>query len=100
MIFKAPQAPLKIQHSSPVTPDLFSDSWPKSEVKSHATEPLEINSLEELPTTKPLILKGTLNHALINILIDSGAMGNFISQQAIDHFSFSIDSIPSISIVF
>jgi transposase InsO family protein len=61
---------------------------------------LEISSLEELPTTKPLIIKGTLNHAPISILIDSGATGNFISQQAVDHFSFSIDSVPSISIVF
>src|SRR3954464_105869 len=100
MIFRAPQAPLKIQHSSPVTPDLLLDSWPMSEVKSHAVESLEISSLEELPTTKPLILKGTLNHAPISILIDNGAIGNFISQQAVDHFSFSIDSIPSISIVF
>jgi Retroviral aspartyl protease len=100
MIFKAPQAPLKIQYSSPANPDLLSDSRPKSEVKSHAMEPLEISSLEELPTTKPLILKGTLNHAPISILIDSGATGNFISQQAVDHFSFSIDSVPSISIVF
>jgi hypothetical protein len=100
MIFRAPQAPLKIQYSSPANPDLLLDSQPKSKVKSHAMEPLEISSLEELPTTKPLILKGTLNHAPINILIDSGATGNFISQQAVDHFSFSIDSIPSISIVF
>src|SRR4051812_31343433 len=100
MIFRAPQAPLKIQHLSPVTPDLLSDSRPKSKVQSHAMESLEISSLEELPTTNPLIIKGTLNHALISILIDSGATGNFISQQAVDHFLFSIDSIPSISIVF
>jgi hypothetical protein len=61
---------------------------------------IEISSLEEIATTRPLTYKGTLNHAPISILIDSGAMGNFISQQAADHFSFSLKSVPSIPIVF
>lgn len=61
---------------------------------------IEISSLEEIATTRPLTYKGTLNHAPMSILIDSGAMGNFISQQAADHFSFSLKSVPSIPIVF
>ena len=61
---------------------------------------LEISSLDENQTTKPLSYHGTLNHAPIWILIDSGAMGNFISQQAADHFSFSLKYVPSILIVF
>src|SRR3954471_21745542 len=100
MIFRAPQAPLKISNSSPANPDLPLDSRPEAEVHAPAVEPLIISSLEDLPTAKLLIVKGTLNHAPIKILIDSGATGNFISQQAVDHFSFSIDSVPSISIVF
>ena len=61
---------------------------------------LEISNLEEITSSHPLTYKGTLNHAPISILIDSGAMGNFISQQAADHFSFSLISVPSIPIVF
>ena len=61
---------------------------------------LKISSLDENQTTKPLSYHRTLNHAPIRILIDSGAMGNFISQQAADHFSFSLKSVPSIPIVF
>ena len=61
---------------------------------------LEISSLAEATNTAALTFKGTLNHAPIRILIDSGAMGNFVSQQAVDHFSFSLKSVPSIPIVF
>ena len=44
--------------------------------------------------------QGTLNHTLVKILIDSGAMGNFISKQAADHFSFSLHDVSNIPIVF
>src|SRR5215218_7901737 len=73
IIFRDSQAPLKIAHRSPVSPDLLSDSQPKSEVQSPATDTLEISSLF---TKKSLTFKGTLNHTPIKILIDSGAMGN------------------------
>ena len=44
--------------------------------------------------------QGTLNHALVKILIDSGAMGNFVSEQAADYFSFSLHDVSNIPIVF
>ena len=61
---------------------------------------LEISSLNETSDSTALTYKGTLNHAPIRILIDSGAMGNFISQRAVDKFSFSLQSVSPISIVF
>jgi dUTP pyrophosphatase len=43
---------------------------------------------------------GKLNHAPVHILIDSGAMGNFISSQTADRFSFSLHDVPNIPITF
>ena len=97
MIFRAPQAPLKINHQSPVTPDLLLDSWPKREVLTPATDTLEISSLF---TKKPMTFKGTLNHVPIKILIDSGVMGNFVSRQAADRFSFALSDVSNIPVVF
>jgi len=97
MIFKAPQAPLKINHRSPVSPDLFPDPRPRNEVSSPAADTLEISSLF---SKKPMTFKGTLNHAPIKILIDSGAMGNFVSKQAVDRFSFALSDVSNIPVVF
>src|SRR6184192_4048484 len=97
MIFKDTQAPLKSQHRSPVTPDLLPKSRSRSEVDPPSTDTLAISSLF---TKKPLIFKGTLNHAPIKILIDSGAMGNFVSKQAADRFSFALSDVSNIPIVF
>jgi len=47
-----------------------------------------------------MTFKGTLNHALVRILIDSGAMGNFISSQTADTFSFTLSDVSNIPIVF
>jgi predicted aspartyl protease len=100
MIFRVPQAPLKIRNLSPVTPDLLLESQPKSEVRSHAVEPLEISSLSESFTKTPMTFQGTLNHAPVKILIDSGAMGNFVSKQAADRFSFALSHVSNIPVVF
>ena len=100
MIFRASQAPLKIGKSSPVPPDLPLDSRHKAEVKSHVEEPLSISSLNESPARQPLTFQGSLNHAPVNILIDSGAMGNFVSQQAADRFSFALSHVSNIPVVF
>ena len=100
MIFRDSQAPLKIRTSSPVTPDLLLDSRPERQVKSHAEDPLEISSLNETLTKKPMTFQGTLNHAPVKILIDSGAMGNFVSQQAADRFSFALSHVSNIPVVF
>src|SRR3954471_8232769 len=97
IIFREPQAPLKIAHRSPVSPDLLLESWPENEVLPHAADTLEISSLF---TKKSMTFKGTLNHAPIKILIDSGAMGNFVSKQAADRFSFALSNVSNIPIVF
>ena len=47
-----------------------------------------------------MTFKGTLNHTPIKILIDSGAMGNFVSKQAADRFSFTLSNVSNIPIVF
>ena len=47
-----------------------------------------------------MTFKGTLNHAPIKILIDSGAMGNFLSKQAADRFSFALSDVSNIPVVF
>ena len=47
-----------------------------------------------------MTFQGTLNHAPIKILIDSGAMGNFVSKQAADRFSFALSDISNIPVVF
>jgi hypothetical protein len=73
------------------------DSRPRIEVETHAADTLEISSLF---SKKPLTFKGTLNHAPIRILIDSGAMGNFVSKQAADRFSFALSNVSNIPIVF
>src|SRR3954454_12326169 len=41
-----------------------------------------------------------LNHTPVNILIDSRAMGNFVSKQAVDKFSFALSHVSNIPIVF
>ena len=41
-----------------------------------------------------------MNYAPVKILIGSGAMGNFVSKQAADHFSFSLHDVSNIPIVF
>src|SRR3954463_3250075 len=97
MIFKDTQAPLKSQHRSPVTLDLFPKSRSRNEVEPPAADTLEISSLF---SKKPMTFKGTLNHAPIKILIDSGAMGNFISKQAVDRFSFALSDVSNIPVVF
>src|SRR6184192_3688325 len=97
MIFKDTQAPLKSQHRSPVTPDLLPKSRSRNEVEPPSVDTLAISSLF---TKKPLIFKGTLNHAPIKILIDSGAMGNFVSKQAADRFSFALSDVSNIPVVF
>ena len=61
---------------------------------------LEISSVNEVFSRNPLTFKGTLNHAPVRILIDSGAMGNFVSQQAVDRFSFALHHVSNIPIVF
>ena len=61
---------------------------------------LEISSVNEAFSRNPLTFKGTLNHAPVHILIDSGAMGNFVSEQAADHFSFALHHVSNIPIVF
>ena len=61
---------------------------------------IEISSLNEVFSKNPLTYQGTLNHAPVKILIDSGAMGNFISKQAVDRFSFSLHHVSNIPIVF
>src|SRR5215203_2057794 len=61
---------------------------------------LEISSVSEAFSRNPLTFKGTLNHAPVRILIDSGAMGNFVSKQAADRFSFALHHVSNIPIVF
>src|SRR4051812_4396620 len=97
MIFKDTQAPLKSQHRSPVTPDLLPKSRSRNEVEPPSADTLEISSLF---SKKPMTFKGTLNHAPIKILIDSGAMGNFVSKQAVDRFSFALSDVSNIPVVF
>src|SRR4051812_1679948 len=97
MIFKDTQAPLKIQYRSPVIPDLLLKSWSRNEVEPPSADTLAISSLF---TKKPMTFKGTLNHAPIRILIDSGAMGNFILKQAADRFSFALSDVLNIPVVF
>jgi hypothetical protein len=101
MIFRAPQAPLKIQNLSPVSPTLPKEPQAKDEDNTTPVgTTLEISSLNEAFTKKPLIVQGTLNHAPVRILIDSGAMGNFVSQQAADRFSFALHDVSNIPITF
>ena len=47
-----------------------------------------------------MTIHGLLNHAPVNILIDSGAMGNFVSQQAADRFSFALSHVSNIPVRF
>src|SRR4051812_3388966 len=47
-----------------------------------------------------MTFKGTLNHAPVRIVIDSGAMGNFVSSQTADRFSFALSDVSNIPIVF
>ena len=61
---------------------------------------LEISSVNEAFSRNPLTFKGSLNHAPVHILIDSGAMGNFVSQQTADRFSFALHHVSNIPIVF
>ena len=73
----------------------------KDEDDTHpAGTTLEISSVNEAFSRNPLTFKGTLNHAPVRILIDSGAMGNFVSKQTADRFSFALHHVPNIPIVF
>src|SRR5205085_10790056 len=84
-------------YSSSYHPDLHSFptrrsyDLPNHEVETNAMDILELSSLCKIFSKKPLIFKGTLNHAPVKILIDNKAMDNFMSKQAADHFSFSLD---------
>src|SRR3954462_14356410 len=97
MIFKDTQAPLKSQNRSPVTPGLLPKSRSRNKLETPSVDTLAISSLF---TKKSLTFKGTLNHAPIKILIDSGGMGNFVSKQAADRFSFALSDVSNIPVVF
>jgi Retroviral aspartyl protease len=77
------------------------ESQAKDEDKTRPVETtLKISSVNEVFSRNPLTFKGTLNHAPVHILIDSGAMGNFVSRQAADRFSFALHHVSDIPIVF
>src|SRR3954469_8577258 len=62
---------------------------------------LFISSIANKFSSRPLmILQGTLNHAPVSILIDSGLMGNFVSHQAVACFSFALHDISPVPICF
>src|SRR3954471_19282982 len=63
---------------------------------------LNISSVSETIelSKKPLVLHGTLNHAPICILVDSGAMGNFVSADAVARFSFATHDVVNIPLSF
>src|SRR3954451_5253791 len=92
---------MEIKTQSPVPRTLSKEPQAKEEDHTDPVGPtLKISSLNEAFSQKPLTFKGTLNHAPVRILIDSGAMGNFMSQQAADHFSFALHPVSNIPIVF
>jgi hypothetical protein len=64
--------------------------------------PLHISSVSETIelSHKPLVQQGTLNHAPVKILVDSGAMGNFVSADAVTRFSFALHDIVNIPLSF
>src|SRR5215203_1423530 len=96
-----PQATSEINTPSPVHRTLPME--PQAKVEDN-TRPvgttLEISSVNEVFSQNPLTFNGKLNHAPVHILINSGAMGNFISQQTADHFSFALHDVSNIPIVF
>src|SRR3954451_1133240 len=63
---------------------------------------LNISSISETIelSKKPLVLHGTLNHAPICILVDSGAMGNFVSADAVARFSLATHDVVNIPLSF
>jgi hypothetical protein len=92
---------LEIDQTSPADRTLFLESRAENEERTLPEETtIEISSLNETLTKNPLTYQGTLNHAPVKILIDSGAMGNFVSKQAADRFSFSLHHVSNIPIVF
>ena len=92
---------METHHQSPVTPDPILETQTEiGEKPTTRDTTLEISSLNENPQARPLTYKGTLNHAPVKILIDSGAMGNFISKQTADHFSFALSPVSNIPVVF
>jgi hypothetical protein len=92
---------VEISKPSPVPRTLSKEPQAKEEDNTLPVgTTLSISSVYEAFSKNPLTFKGTLNHAPIRILIDSGAMGNFVSQQAADHFSFALHPVSNIPIVF
>src|SRR4051795_6948830 len=96
------QAPPELSKRSPVPRPLPMDSPAMDENKMTLVETtLLISSVANEFSSHPLmILKGTLNHAPVSILIDSGSMGNFVSQQAVARFSFALHDISPVPIRF
>jgi hypothetical protein len=97
-----PQASSELSQRSPVPQPLPMDSLALDENMMTPVEmTLHISSVADDFSSRPLmILQGTLNHAPVSILIDSGSMGNFVSQQAATHFSFALHDISPVPIHF
>ena len=68
----------------------------------------DVNSIDELEcistcqqyNTDLLHYQGTLNGHPLSVLIDGGSSGNFCSESAAKQFTFSLDSAPSVPIIF
>src|SRR4051812_12800346 len=97
-----PQAPSELPKRCPVPRHLPTESPAVDENQTTPAETtLSISSATNDFSSRPLmILKGTLNHAPVSILIDSGSMGNFVSQQAVARFSFALHDISPVPIHF
>src|SRR3954466_13246941 len=70
------------------------------EQHSPAEHSLEISSVTEQVKQKPLVYRGYINHAPVNILIDSGAMGDFISEQTVRRISLPCRTVSNVPIRF
>src|SRR4051812_33271346 len=85
-------APRPLPNDSPMTDESNS---PLAE-----TTTITMSSTADANSEPQMVWKGRVNHAPVSIMIDSGLMGDFISQQCVERFGLAVHDIKATPIRF
>src|SRR3954447_21463224 len=61
---------------------------------------LTMSSTADARSEPQMVWKGKINHAPVSIMIDSGSMGDFISQQCVERFGLGVHDVEATPIRF
>ena len=72
----------------------------KSNSPSAETMATMISIVADARSEPQMVWKGKINHAPVSIMIDSGSMGDFISQQCVERFGLAVHDVEATPIRF